>query len=209
MRFAELDAVTLDAFGTIVDLADPVPELQRALRERGIECGAAEVRQAFHAEGAYYRRHSFEGHDDTSLVELRTRCAGIFLEALGCDLDPAGFAVPFVGALRFEAIAGVPECIAELRRRGLALAVVSNWDIALAEHLAGAGLGGMPVVTSASVGVAKPDPRPFAVAIEKLGVRPERTLHVGDSDADRDGAAAGGLHFAPAPLTSVLEAAAA
>jgi len=206
MRFAELDAVTLDAFGTLVDLADPVPGLHAALRERGIECGADEVRDAFLAEGAYYRRHSFEGHEATSLAELRTRCASVFLEALACDLDPAEFAVPFVGALRFEAIPGARESVGSLRRRGLALAVVSNWDIALPDHLAGVGLGGMPVITSASVGVPKPDPKPFAVAVEKLGVRPGRTLHVGDSDADRDGAGAAGLRFAPAPLTAVVEA---
>ena len=37
MRFTELDAVTLDAYGTLIELADPVPELDRGLRARGAE----------------------------------------------------------------------------------------------------------------------------------------------------------------------------
>ena len=37
MKAAELDAVTLDAHGTLVTLADPVPALTKVLSERGIE----------------------------------------------------------------------------------------------------------------------------------------------------------------------------
>ena len=55
MRFAELDAVTLDAHGTLVELADPVPDLDRGLRERGIERSGREIARAFAAEVDYYR----------------------------------------------------------------------------------------------------------------------------------------------------------
>jgi FMN phosphatase YigB (HAD superfamily) len=37
-------------------------------------------------------------------------------------------------------------------------------------------------------------------------VRPERALHVGDSDSDEQGALAAGMQFAPAPLTQAVEA---
>ena len=40
-------------------------------------------------------------------------------------------------------------------------------------------------VSAAKVGVSKPDPRIFAVAIERTGLRPEQVLHVGD-DAHHD-----------------------
>jgi putative hydrolase of the HAD superfamily len=45
------------------------------------------------------------------------------------------------------------------------------------------------------VGVAKPDPAIFAIALEACGVAPERALHIGDTvGADVDGALAAGVH---------------
>jgi FMN phosphatase YigB (HAD superfamily) len=45
----------------------------------------------------------------------------------------------------------------------------------------------------------------FRLALERLGVSAGRALHVGDGDADRDGAAAAGLAFEPAPLATLPE----
>ena len=208
MRFAELDAVTLDAFGTLVTLADPVPMLGAALRERGIKRTPERVAEAFAAEGAYYRPRSLQGRDVDSLTRLRRECTAVFLEAAGAELAPEEFVDAFVGALRFELVPGVAEALSSLRRRGLELAVVANWDLALPEHLARLGLRNLTVVTSAAVGAAKPDPAPFLHAVHALGVRPERALHVGDDEVDELGAEAAGLRFAPAPLEAALEAAA-
>lgn len=209
MRLADLDAVTLDAYGTLLELADPVPALRAALAEHGIERDERQVRDAFAAEVAHYVPRSHEGRDAESLRALRLDCAAVFLRAAGAGLDPAAFLGAFVGALRFEPVAGARDAVAGLQRRGLALAVVANWDCALPEHLEAAGLGSIPVVvTSAEAGAAKPDARPFELALERLGVRPERALHVGDSEADELGAAAAGLRFAPAPLADRLAGAA-
>ena len=112
----------------------------------------------------------------------------------------------FVGSIRFEALPGTQAALRALRQRGLALAVVSNWDVGLNDHLNRIGLGDLTVVTSAEAGAPKPDPATFRRALERLVVRPERTLHVGDSDADEKGARAAGLRFAPAPLAAVLAA---
>lgn len=50
------------------------------------------------------------------------------------------------------------------------------------------------VVISGEVGIAKPDPAIFAIAIDRLGVAPESVWHVGDSlAADVVGAKAAGL----------------
>jgi putative hydrolase of the HAD superfamily len=206
MRFAELDAVTLDAHGTLVELADPVPALDRGLRERGVERGDDETARAFAAEVEYYREHSHEGRDEESLARLRLECVRVFLGALTADLPPEEFVRSFLGAIRFELVPGALESVRALRRRGLALAVVSNWDIGLHEHLRGMRLGELPVVTSAEAGVPKPEPAVFRRALEQLQVQPERTLHVGDSDTDELGAQAAGLRFAPAPLAAVLDA---
>jgi len=206
MRPAELDAVTIDAYGTLVGLADPVPALTAGLRALGVERDAAAVERAFAKEVAYYRERSHEGRDDATLYALRRECVAVILSELGSDLDPAAFVDGFVSALRFEVLPGAREAVERLRRLGLALAVVSNWDVALHKHLAAVGLDGLTVVTSAEAGAPKPDPAVFLQALERLGVRPERALHVGDSEADEEGALATGMHFAPAPLDRAVEA---
>jgi putative hydrolase of the HAD superfamily len=202
---ADLDAVTIDAFGTLITLRDPVAALRRALRERGVERTPEEIAAAFAEEGRYYRKRTHEGADEASLALLRRDCAGVFLRALDADLDPAEFAKPYVAALEFEPEPGAVEAVWELRRLGLRLAVVSNWDIALTGYLEQLGLAGRfeTVVTSAEAGAPKPDPRIFRLALERLRVPPERALHIGDSEADEEGARAAGMAFAPAPLADL------
>lgn len=197
-RLNNVDAVTLDAYGTLVGLEDPLPRLQAAFGVR-----AREAARGFEAEFAFYREHVLEGRDAESLAVLRSRCAAVFAEAADAKADSDAFQACLV----FIPLPGVVATLRRLRARGLALAVVSNWDVGLHEHLRRLGLAHWfdAVVTSAECGIRKPDPRIFALAIERLRVRPERVLHVGDDDVlDREGAQAAGIHFAPAPLTDVF-----
>ena len=205
LRAADLEAVTIDAYGTLVTLRDPVGALDHALREQGVERTRDEVARAFAEEARYYVERSHEGADEASLALLRRDCASVFLEAAEADLDPADFVPAFVAALEFEAVPGALEAVSELERLGLRLAVVSNWDVALAEHLGRLGLAERfaTIVTSAEAGAPKPDPRIFELALERLRVSPTRALHVGDAEADEEGARAAGMHFAAAPLAEL------
>jgi putative hydrolase of the HAD superfamily len=207
MRFAELDAVTVDGYGTLLHLTDPAPSLRRALAARGVERTDAEIGTAFRAEVGYYRRRALEGRDPASLARLQRECVGIFLGSIGDPLEAEEFVDEFMAALVFEPVPGAAETVARLRTRGLRLGVVANWDCALPGHLASAGFAGSfdTVVTSARAGAAKPDPAIFELALEELGVRPERALHVGDEPLDEEGARVAGLRFAPAPLRTAFE----
>jgi putative hydrolase of the HAD superfamily len=199
MPAADLDGVTVDAFGTLVQLRDPVPELAQLT---GAE--PERVRAAFAAEARHYVARSHEGRDPASLARLRAECAGIFNRELGSSLTPE----QFVGALVFEEIPGAGEAVAGLASRGLALAVVANWDYTLPEHLERLGLAHhfRAVVTSAEVGAPKPDPLPFRAALGALGIEPARALHIGDDEVDERGAAAAGLRFLPAPVADAVAA---
>jgi putative hydrolase of the HAD superfamily len=97
-----------------------------------------------------------------------------------------------------------------LHATGVALAIVSNSDGTLEERLAREGIcqvgagAGVPmsiVIDSAAVGVAKPNPAIFTIALEACGVAPERVVHIGDAvGADVAGALAAGvrpLHLDP------------
>ena len=206
MRFAELDAVTVDGFGTLVTLIDPVPALDAALRERGIERSSATVRAAFEAEVAYYKPNSVSGSDPARLAALRLECTGVFLAAARAELDPRSFVDSFMGAIAFEPITGALVTLTALKARGLELAVVSNWDIGLAAQLDLIGAGALftTIATSAETGAAKPDPAVFRLALERLGVQPGRALHVGDEEGDEGGARAAGMRFSPAPLATAF-----
>jgi putative hydrolase of the HAD superfamily len=197
-----VEAVTIDAYGTLVTLRDPVPSLQEALAARGVERGVGDVEEAFRAEVAYYVPRSHEGRDDATLALLRRDCARVFLEAAGADLAPEEFAPAFVEALVFEAVAGATDACRALAEAGLRLAVVSNWDVGLHDQLARLGLTAIigEVVTSAEAGAPKPDPAVFRLALSRLGVTPGSAVHVGDAPADEEGARAAGVRFEPAPL---------
>ncbi len=208
MRFAELDAVTIDGYGTLLHLVDPVPALRRALAGHGVERPADAVAAAFRVEVAHYRPLAVTGRDPASLEALRLDCVGVFLAALDDPLEPDAFVDDFIGALVFAPVAGAAETVTHLRARELRLAVVANWDCALPEHLERAGLLELfdTVVTSARAGAAKPDPAIFRLALDELGVEPGRAVHVGDEPLDEEGARAAGLRFLQAPLAKAFHA---
>ncbi len=82
----------------------------------------------------------------------------------------------------------------ELRKRGLRLGVISNWDERLEPLLGRLGLADFfnPIVVSQLVGACKPQAEIFKRALEWLGVEPGEVLHVGDS-AREDVAGAKGV----------------
>jgi len=83
-----------------------------------------------------------------------------------------------------------------LRAMGLRLTVVSNANGTLRAHLERLQLARWfdCVLDSCELGVEKPDPRLFEIALERSGARPESTIHVGDLyHVDVVGARAAGL----------------
>ena len=91
---------------------------------------------------------------------------------------------------------GVPQALAEARDAGLKLVVVSNSDGGIDKKLERVQLLQFfdDIIDSGSVGVEKPDPRIFEIALERTGAKPERTVHCGDLEAvDIRGATAAGL----------------
>jgi putative hydrolase of the HAD superfamily len=204
---SELDAVTVDAMGTLVELHEPVERLARALQNRGVERSRELVAEAFRKEVDYYLLHKLSATDSASLAALRRECARVFLEAAGADLDPAGFSPAFVESMVFRPLDGAVQALELLRAAGLSLACVSDWDIGLREQLAKVGLDHLfdVVLTSAEAGAPKPEPALFLEALSRLRVQPGRAVHVGDGNADRDGAGTAGLAFEPVPLATVPE----
>lgn len=94
--------------------------------------------------------------------------------------------------------------LAAIAATGIPIVIVSNADGTVADLLAAAGLlqvGTGPgievagIIDSGAVGVAKPDPRIFELALDVVGVTADRAIHVGDAyQYDVRGARAAGVH---------------
>ena len=180
-------AVLLDALGTLVELEPPWLPLAIEL-----EMDPADVAPAVRAEMDFYKEHAHEGRDDESLTALRRRCA----EILSWELDREVSVETMMDAIQFRAFDDARPALNELRRAGLRLVCVSNWDISLPEVLAKCGLGDAVdgIVTSAGSGVRKPDPAIFMAALELAGCGADEAIHVGDTiEEDVAGAGAAGI----------------
>jgi putative hydrolase of the HAD superfamily len=91
---------------------------------------------------------------------------------------------------------GVDEALGRLRAAGIRLAVVSNSEGTIDAMLRRVGLHRHMevIVDSWVVGVAKPDPRIFQLALERLGVAPAAAVMLGDVPAvDMEGARAAAI----------------
>jgi HAD superfamily hydrolase (TIGR01549 family) len=94
------------------------------------------------------------------------------------------------------AIDGAVGVVRALKEAGHRVGVVSNAEGRVERDLDGAGYTGLfeTVVDSHVVGVEKPDPEIFRIALERMSVAPEFAVYVGDVPAvDIAGARAAGL----------------
>jgi phosphoglycolate phosphatase-like HAD superfamily hydrolase len=191
---AGVDAVTIDAYGTLATLEDPFGRLQALLP--GFTRDAIE--RAFRAEAAYYVARVSTARDAASVRELREACVGVFNSTLGSDLS----AEEYVGTMTFVALPGVGAALDRLSSLGLALAVVANWDFSLHERLGELALTHWFAAVVPAAG--KPSPQGILAALRELDVAPERAVHIGDDEADAQAAAAAGVQFLPAPLAEAV-----
>jgi 2-haloalkanoic acid dehalogenase type II len=88
----------------------------------------------------------------------------------------------------------VREVLGALRREGAALGVVTNCSEELAaKAVACTGIDFDVVVTAERAGSYKPDPRPYEMALDELGLAPSRCLFVAGSAYDLFGTSKVGL----------------
>lgn len=97
---------------------------------------------------------------------------------------------------RWRAYDDVFPALLRLKEQGRRIGIISNWDGRLSALLDGLGIGELvdTIVSSAEVGLHKPDPRIFELACDRIGVAPRDSVHVGDHHyADVLGASAVGM----------------
>jgi putative hydrolase of the HAD superfamily len=110
------------------------------------------------------------------------------IDALTCDRDQWFEEVhrEFGRPERFQMFPEVPTTLKTLKEKGIRIGLISNWDSRLEGILDGTGLSELLdlVLISSLVGFSKPHKRIFEIALEKEGLTPDQTVHVGDTYRD-------------------------
>ena len=205
--FSGVDLLSLDAGNTIIFLDHA--RIARLVSREGFDVSADTL---IRCEGEAKLAQEHGALLDFAWAEKSAPGARGWGGMMGTMLARAGLAESRVPAavemlwrehVKWNLYSLVPEgtgaALDRVRARGVRVAVVSNSEgmldllftkLGIAQHFDA-------VVDSGKLGVEKPDPRIFAVAMERCSATPARTLHLGDSVAtDVRGAEAAGIRCA-------------
>jgi putative hydrolase of the HAD superfamily len=193
-------AVFFDAGNTLIRMDDTA--IAAALVAHGVSATADEVRRA-EWRARVRLDASLQPGASTEHPDTGHRYLVFMLEELGVR-DGATVAALAAWRRGYNQPRGLwtilePEAAEGLtlaRQAGLGTAVISNSNGTVAAILAELGLARHLdfVIDSSEVGVEKPDPRIFRIALDRAGLRPEEAAYVGDLySVDVLGARAAGL----------------
>ena len=182
-----LRAVLFDVDFTLVK---PGPELGpdsyvRVGKRYGLDLDPSRYEDARAAAVQDLKRHPELAHDD----EIWIRFTEDIVRGMGGDSSRAHECAvelerAWEHAEHFELYEDALPVMAELRRYGLKLGLVSNGARDIDEFVAHHRLEVDAAVGSRDHGKVKPDPTIFRAALERLAVEPEETAMVGDSPED-------------------------
>lgn len=186
-------AVFLDVGGTIFHPGEPPYQVYRdILRQHGYDAAPDEARAWLDSARRDARADGFGPAEDFSISDTRqqayrARMVGLFLQqarVAGEAFDACFSAIQqsWVGTRIFHCYPDARKVLPLLKEAGLLVAAVSNWESRLDDLLASHGLHQYfdLVLSSESVGYAKPSPRLYELALERTGLQAEDVLHVGD-----------------------------
>ncbi len=184
-------AIFFDAFGTLILWEESKPRLylSQRLARVGLNVSPEKVadilkRWEVHLAEKVEREPGFA----TLALERNRPFWDYFytylLRASGIEGDLSNYITGiYEGVLDDESLYPDPEALellSRLRSQGLILGMLSNAPKRLNDLCQRMGLALDLIVTSEEVGVEKPDPAIFRVALNKAGVKPEEAVCVGD-----------------------------
>lgn len=201
----EIDAVLFDAGGTLIDFRPPRAVLfAEALEANGLEIDPEAVNRAMvRADGHFDKEFALlDGKDEAwfwrkydSFIAQELGFRGD-MEKLEADLS-ARFDKVVPEVKSWVAYPDAQPTLEGLRKRDLRLGVVSNATDLARKVLDNIGLSKYFdfMILSDEVGVRKPSPGIFDIALKAAHTRPNRALYVGDKySVDIVGASRVGLH---------------
>jgi dihydrofolate synthase/folylpolyglutamate synthase len=191
---SSIRAVTLDIGGTLIEPWPSVGHVYAGVAARhGLHVSPEILNRQFIAAWKTKKDFSHAKSDWADLVDQTF--AGLVETPPSRAFFPALYDA-FTAASAWRVFDDVIPLLEELRRRGLKLGAISNWDERLRPLLRELKLDLWfdSIVVSVETGRPKPDPAIFRRAAGELGTDPASILHIGDSRAeDFEGARAAGF----------------
>jgi 2-haloacid dehalogenase len=189
-RFATVKVCVFDAYGTLFDVHSPVGRAAEALGDK-----AQAVSGTWRDKQLQYTwlRSLMRAHAD--FWQVTGDALDYALALYGID-DPAVRDGLMQAYLTLDAYADVAPALAKLKAAGLGIAILSNGSPRmLAAAVASAGIGDSldAVLSVEDVGVYKPDPRVYRMAVDRFAVDRREVCFVSTNGWDASGAAHFGL----------------
>ncbi len=177
LDFGRFEALTFDCYGTLIDWETGILAWLRAVLEpRGVGTSDDELLESFAREEAALEAGPYLRYREVLGLALRGVSAKFGVEPSPEEVDRFGGSV---GA--WPAFPDSVDALARLKER-FRLGVITNCDDDLfAASNRRLGVTFDWVVTAQQVGSYKPSPRNFQVALERVGLPPDRILHVAQS----------------------------
>jgi putative hydrolase of the HAD superfamily len=200
--------VFFDAVGTLFGVRGSVGQVyQEIARKYGVEVDAAILDRAFYESFKASTPCTFPGVDVLEIPQLEVQWWNTIAQQ---TFDRAGVLnrfqdfSEFFSDLYYHFETAKPwfiypdtiPTLEKLRSLNITLGILSNFDSRLYKVLRALELSDFfdSITISTEVGVAKPDPKIFAIALAKHNCKPENAWHVGDSkQEDYEAANAAGL----------------
>jgi putative hydrolase of the HAD superfamily len=186
-------SVFFDVGNTLIFPSPSVAELCREVIEAaGHEAPPmGEIERLMPLADRFYEERYWE---DDSFWTKEQRAASMWTDMYEVLFTALGFERPvsvelahavyhaFGSAARWQAYDDVKPGFKELKSRGIKVGLISNWDTRLADIFRDLGLTKYLdcIICSASVGLHKPDPRIFEVALSRVDCAPKDAVHCGD-----------------------------
>ncbi|AFY31058.1 HAD family hydrolase [Calothrix sp. PCC 7507] len=200
--------IFLDAVGTLIGVKGSVGEVYRQIaQEFGVEVSADILNTKFiqsfkaapppifpDADNQDIPQHEFDWWQKIAFNTFES--AGVIKQFSDFSAFFSELYIHFGTAQAWFVYPDVLSALVNWRRLGIELGVVSNFDSRIYSVLQSLGLRDFftSITISTQVGVAKPNPQIFTVALEKHDCQPEAAWHIGDSvTEDYNGAKAAGL----------------
>jgi putative hydrolase of the HAD superfamily len=122
-------------------------------------------------------------------VKFWNQCNKQMLEYLGVDGDIGTMAkeitnvFPTSSSIQWRFYSDVPSSLDNLKGMGFKLGVISNFDPFLKDILVRLDLAQYfnAIISSSEVGILKPDPEIFHLALRRVGLNAEESMYVGDA----------------------------
>ena len=202
----KIDTVFFDAGNTLLQTAtDESQTFARLAAETGIQLDVEVVRAQLPRMYQLYERLY---RQDESFWQDEQRARAIWLQmyeylgsllAIPAELRPLlsqKVYTYYLSAKAWQLFDDAPQTLRALRDQDIKMGIISNCESTLVGIISGLGLSDFfgSVLVSADVGMHKPMPQMFELALSRLDALPENSLHVGDViSADVMGASAVGI----------------